>query len=220
MADGYSTFDDGLDGWDGTAGYGGVSAFDTAEGNPAPCYHVQYADFMIFGMTIHNDTNTAFLGDYTVTPQVDFTVDTKTTVLNCLGFPTSRDLVLMLVDHDGDVPAGVWTYIALLDEADPNWLTWTASITDTSAVDLPVDWYGYGAYDPDTFEPMLPEGRTFTDVLAGVDEISLTTYIPGVFFTDSYYDVAVDNIGVFQVPEPTAVMLLLVGVAWVSSRRR
>jgi hypothetical protein len=67
---------------------------------------------------------------------------------------------------------------------------------------LPPDWGGTGAEDPITFEPRLPPDRTFASVLSSVDEIVFTTFQPGFFYIDEYFDVAVDNISVEFVPEP------------------
>ena len=223
LAGGMTTFDNGLEGWVGTQGMGGSSYIDTSDGNPAPCYRTDFSSFAIFGITYYNNTNPAFIGDYTATPQVDFTIDTNARVLNFLGMPTPRDLIVELRDYDNP-PAGynyvsVWAYIGYLDEADTGWLNWTASIEDTSALELPTGWYGTGAEDPHTYEPTLPPDRTFTSVLAGVDEIAFTTFVPGWFYADSYYDVSVDNIGVFQVPEPGTAGLLLIGLAGLLRRR-
>lgn len=222
-ASGLTTFDDGQDGWVGTGGYGGSSFIDTSNGNPAPCYRTDFSSFMIFGVTFYNDTNEAFIGDYTATPQVNFAVDTKTDVLNCLGFPCPRDFIVELRDYDNPpedyLYVSVWAYLGELNEEDTDWMSWSASIEDTSAEELPDGWYGTGYEDPITYEITLPEDRTFTSVLAGVDKMVLTTFVPGWAYADAYYDVSVDNIGVYQVPEPASAVLLLIGVACISRRR-
>lgn len=220
FAGGMSTFDSGNDGWFGPTGIGGTTFIDTADGNPAPSLRTQFYDF---GITFYNNTNPAFIGDYTAAPQILFTVDTNARVMNFLGMPTPRTFIVELRDYDNP-PQGypwvsVWAELGVLDENNPGWHTWTVSIDDTSAVDPPLGWGGYGAEDPNTYEPMLPPDRTFASVLAGVDEIALTTLVPGYFFSFSDYDVALDNIGVFQIPEPTTAALLLLALACVARRR-
>lgn len=221
LAGGLTTFDNGYEGWVGPTGMGGITFIDTSGGNPAPSLRTQFVDF---GITFHNSTNPDFVGDYTATPVVDISVDTNTVALNYLGLPTPRDFIVELRDYDNP-PAGypwvsVWTSLGVLDENNPGWHTWGVTIEDTSAVALPDGWGGYGAEDPVTYEPVLPPDRTFTDVLAGVDEIALTTFVPGYFYSDSYYDVALDNISVALTPEPTAGLLLLIGGLTCLSRRR
>ena len=65
---------------------------------------------------------------------------------------------------------------------------------------LPAGWDGYGAEDS-TGMPYLPSDRTFASVLAGVDEVAFTTYVPGMVFGYTYFDVAVDNISISAVPQ-------------------
>lgn len=220
-ADGFTTFDGGTDGWVGPTGFGGITFVDDTFGNPAPSFRTQFNDF---GITFRNSTNPGFIGDYTATPQVDITIDAYTTKLNFLGMPTPRDFIVELRDYD-NAPGGypwvsVWTSLGELDESDPGWHTWSVSIADTSATELPAGWGGYGAEDPNTYAPILPADRTFASVLAGVDEIAFTTYVPGYFYSSSEYDVAIDNIGVYQVPEPgSAALLALMTLAGVIRRR-
>ena len=59
---------------------------------------------------------------------------------------------------------------------------------------MPAGWGGYGAEDPNTFEPILPEGVTFADVMASVDELAFTTYEPGWFYGPTVFDVRIDNL--------------------------
>ena len=71
----------------------------------------------------------------------------------------------------------------------------TYSVTFTpSSTDLPQGWGGYGAEDPVTFEPILPPGVTYADVMASTDELAFTTYEPGWFFGFTVFDVRYDNV--------------------------
>ena len=43
-------------------------------------------------------------------------------------------------------------------------------------------------------EPILPEGVTFADVMATVDEVAFTTFEPGWFYGPTVFDVRIDNL--------------------------
>src|SRR4051812_47430474 len=55
-------------GWTGTGGFGGSTFVDTADGNPAPSLRTSFPDFGIFGIEFNNNTNAAYLGNYTQAP--------------------------------------------------------------------------------------------------------------------------------------------------------
>jgi hypothetical protein len=90
------------------------------------------------------------------------------------------------------------------------------TIGDTSSSVLPSGWGGYG----NTGDPSLPPGRTFADVLAGVDEIAFTTFVPGSFYGWTGYDVAVDNLSISPVPEPANFAMLAGGLGVLALARR
>ncbi|MHC5023279.1 MAG: GC-type dockerin domain-anchored protein, partial [Planctomycetota bacterium] len=141
-----------------------------------------------------NESNPAFLGDYTRYDEIDFSIDVYVHALNFLGQNTPRPFILELIDYDtaqGSYPwLSVWVEFTWIDENDPGWHTFSAKILDTSSETLPAGWntnmeeHGFG----------LPPGVTFTQILSGIDRIQYTTLEPGWFFTSSDYDVAVDNI--------------------------
>ena len=222
-----TTFTGGnTEGWTGTGGFGGATAVDTADGNPAPSFRTQFPEFAIFGITFANDTNPAFLGNYTQAP---FTIgiDHKTRLLRLFN-PGSRDLVLELRDYDNP-PIGfdyVSVYYDLGDLRDPGaggsgqWEHASVTVANPMQATLPPGWGGTGAENPVTFEPELPPDRTFASVLAGVDEIVFTTFKPGFFYVDSFFDVAVDNISVSFIPEPGALGVLSAGALLALRRRR
>lgn len=217
-----TTFEDGYEGW--VVEYG-PSEIDTDGGNPAPCMRCQELDVILDGVEFANSANRDFVCDYTATPQVDFTIDTYTTLLaDASGNPSGRELVIELRDYD-DAPEGyeyvaVWAIVGELSSFYPGWQTWTATIEDTSVTECPEGWYGWGAEDPETHEMILPEDRTFTDVLANMDAIAVTTFVPGCLYTAVSFDVSFDNIGVTYVPEPATLAFFLVGGLACVSRRR
>jgi hypothetical protein len=204
------TFSSGNEGWDGPQGPGGSTFIDNSLGNPVPSLHTVFNDF---GITFSTSTNPSFIGDYTRTPIVVLGLDVNTFYLNFFGQDVTRDFIVELRDYDNP-PDGypwvsVWYTLGVLDAADPNWHSWSVTIADTSSEELPPGWGGYGAEDPNTFEPMLPPDRTFTSVLAGVDELAFTTLVPGFFFGFTDHDVAIDNISIQAIPEPSSAWLVL-----------
>jgi hypothetical protein len=99
-------------------------------------------------------------------------------------------------------------------------VNYSVTIDDPNSDILPPGWGGFGAEDPDTFEPILPEGVTFADVLSGVDEIAFTTIQPGFFFSFDDYDVTLDNITISTIPAPGSAVLLGAGGLFAARRRR
>ncbi len=86
-------------------------------------------------------------------------------------------------------------------------------------MDLPVGWGGNGSFDPNTFQAQLPDGVSFADVMADVDEIAFTTLLPDFFFTNDDYDMTIDNITITTTPAPSALALIGFG-GLVGTRRR
>ncbi|MFI4898668.1 MAG: GC-type dockerin domain-anchored protein [Phycisphaerales bacterium JB059] len=187
------TFDTGaegfsLNGWDTTSPTGV---------NPGALLH--WEDFIyIFGLSLRNDTNSAFLGDLSRYGQVEMGVDVLVNYIAFFGSPVTREWVLELRDYD-NVPDGypyvsVWYVIGTLPtNSEDGWVRFSVQF-DPSQTELPAGWGGYGAEDPDTFEPILPENRTFADVVASVDEMLFTTYVPGFFYGFTNFNLQVDNI--------------------------
>jgi hypothetical protein len=222
-----TTFQGGdTQGWQGTGGFGGSTFVDFTDGNPPPSFRTSFPNFAVFGITFSNTANPAYLGDYTHAP---FTIgiDTKTTLVGSFQ-PSVRDLVLELRDYDSP-PSGypyVSVYYDLGDLRDPNaggsgmWEHSGVAVSDPTQATLPQGWGGTGAEDPVTFEPRLPPNRTFASVLSSVDEVVFTTFKPGFFYIDQYFDVSVDNIRVDFVPEPGAGGLISAGLLAISFMRR
>lgn len=218
------TFASGTEGFAGPSGSGGFSFITPLRGNDRPAYRTHFSDF---GITFATQTNTAFVGDYTAVPSVEIGLDVKTLSLEFFGQPVTRDLVVELRDYDG-APEGmpyvsVWFNLGTLDASKTGWETMSVTIADTGATALPTGWGGYGAEDPVTFEPTLPAGRTFASVLAGVDEIAFTTYVPGWFFGETAFDVVVDNLFIrtlSAVPEAPSGLLFGAGLLALGAWRQ
>ncbi len=182
----------------GTAGWTGIGVIEPAGGNPGRHYHVVNPD--TFGITITNNTNPEFIGDYTATPSVTLSIDLKVEDINFFGSPVSRPWLVDLRDYDDPEPGypftSVWYKFADVSEANtPDWTVLSVTIDDTRAAALPPGWGGTGA-ETGLGEPILPADRTFSDVLAGVDEIVFTTFEPGFFYGFTAFDLRIDNIAI------------------------
>ena len=175
-----------------------------------------------FGLTLRNDSNSAFIGDYTQSPSVTLGIDVNALSIAYEGQQVTRDLIVELRDDDNPAQGmpytSVWATLGTVG-AGLGWQHFSVTIADTSSTALPTGWQGYGDV---TGEPQLPPGRTFASVLQGVDEIVFTTFVPGWFYGFTAFDVVVDNIAITAVPEPASAALWLagLGVAAGMARRR
>lgn len=215
-------FEDGMNhGWS-------INGLDTVSmddgGNPGARLHWNNPVEAFF-LEIRNSTNTDFIGDYTSKAgggDVTLSLDVNTLFIqDFIGNEIPRTLVLELRDYDN--PSGgtpwnsVWTEFQLLENGQ-GWKSYSVTVPDVNSTDLPAGWGGYGAEDPNTFEPILPADRTYTDILDGVDEIVFTTAVPGFFYGFSFFDLSVDNIGI--TPAPGVPMIGALGALALTRRRR
>ena len=210
-----TTFDNGLEGWS----ISGRETIDAMGGNPGANLHGQLID--VFGADIRNETNGEWLGDLTRYGAFEVSVDIQVNSITFFNGEVPRDLVVEFRDNtnnNGLPYTSVWLNLGTLRADNPGWHTYTATILDPFAIDLPAGWGGYGDEDPNTFEPILPADRTFTSVLQSVDSVHFTTFVPGFFFGFTNFDIQVDNIRIESVPAPGAAALL--GLAGVSATRR
>lgn len=217
----YTTdFSNGADGWVGPTGIGGATNIVGSGGNDGAFMQTVFNDF---GVTFRNDTNDAFTGDYTTAEEITISIDVRVDNLNFFGQDVSRPWLVELRDYDtaqnGYPWTSVWFLFDNISEANNDgWSTYSVTF-DPNAVDVPNGWAGYGAEDPDTFEPTLPDGVSFSDVLSGVDMITFTTLQPGFFFGFTDHTIGIDNVTISRVPAPSAAALLgLAGL--VGTRRR
>lgn len=215
-------FEDGTtQGWQGPAGPGGSSFIDPTAGvGGGAGYRTQFNNF---GITFANSTNSAFVGDFSGFDEVTIGVDVRVDQIGTF-LPVSRPWLVELRSTTLAQGGYPWTsvYFVLDNISQANnadYQSYSVTFDPTSGM-LPAGWGGYGAEDPMTFEPILPDGVTFADVLANVDEIAFTTLQPGFFFTFDDYDVTLDNISITAVPTPGALSLLaFAGIAGTRRRR-
>jgi hypothetical protein len=216
-------FEDGMThGWEGPQGFGGMSFIDNTGGNGGGAgYRTQFNNF---GIDFYNNTNSAFTGDFSGYSEVTVSVDLKIDQIGFTGLGITRPFVLELRSFDLAADGYPWASAYFLFDwygADSfnDYITLSTTFDPNSAV-LPAGWGGFGGpEDPMTFEPQLPEGVTYADILADVDEMAITTILPGFFFTFDDYDVTLDNITISTVPAPSALALIGFG-GMVGTRRR
>ncbi|TVQ53847.1 MAG: PEP-CTERM sorting domain-containing protein [Phycisphaerales bacterium] len=186
------TFDDGLEGWNGIQGPGGSSQLVQTGGNPGAHIHTVFNNFGVYWWT---NTNQNFLGDLTQYESVTIGVDVKVEGIWFFGSPVTRNLILDLRSFDlaqGNYPwTSVWYKMTTL-QAGPNWASYEVTFNPSSE-ELPEGWGGYGDETPFA-EPILPEGVSFADVLANVQEMAFTTLEPGFVYGFTDFDIRIDNI--------------------------
>lgn len=214
-------FSKGDEGWYAGPAYDGNEGnwIDSSLGNGAPALHTRY--YETFGLNWLNSSNAAFVGDYTKYGAVTLGIDVLANSIQYDGVEVHRNMVVELRDYDnayGGLPyTSVWYDLGEIGADKTGWQHLSVTIGDTSATALPSGWGGYGN---NINEPSLPPGRSFADVLAGVDEIAFTTFVPGYFYGWTAYDVAVDNITISPVPEPASFAMLAGGLGMLALLRR
>ncbi|MEX0876978.1 MAG: PEP-CTERM sorting domain-containing protein [Phycisphaerales bacterium] len=214
-------FSNGAEGWSGPSGPGGATNIVPTGGNDGAFMRTVFNDF---GVTFRNNSNDAFLGDYTTAQEITISMDIQVEYLNFFGQDVSRPWLVELRDVDtaqGGYPySSVWFLFDNISQANnSDWMTYSVTF-DPNATDLPAGWGGYGAEDPNTFEPILPDGVSFSDVLSGVDEMVFTTLQPGFFFGFTDHTIGIDNLSITRtIPAPSALALIGLG-GLVGTRRR
>ncbi|MEX0876977.1 MAG: GC-type dockerin domain-anchored protein, partial [Phycisphaerales bacterium] len=190
-----TTFEDGFDGWQGSNGT--FMATDLGTGNR----HLRTVD-ETFGVWYRTNQNDAFLGDYTGHDSVTLSMDIRVDLLNSQNLPDglvpyTRPLTLELRNYDYN--DGFFNYASVYfvisreinEQNQDDWTTFSVSFDPTSTT-LPDGWGGYGGSD-DADGPVLPDGVTFADILANVDEVVWSTFDPEEFYLFAFFDVLVDN---------------------------
>ncbi|MFA9219075.1 MAG: PEP-CTERM sorting domain-containing protein [Sphingomonadaceae bacterium] len=135
---------------------------------------------------------------------------------------TTRPLMVELRDFDTPPPglnySSVWYYLGNLDASKPL-QHFEVTIANTKSKGLPSGWHGYGAMSEDLVSE-LPSDRSFKNILASVDEMVFSTAMPGVVSDFVYFDVALDNIHISAVPEPSETAMLGAGLGLLALRAR
>lgn len=193
-----TTFEDGMDGWEGTNGT--FLGTDLSTGNR----HLRTVD-ETFGVWYSTDQNAQFLGDYTQHTEITLSMDLRVDLLNSQNLPDTlvpqtRPLVVEL--RNRDFAGGFFDYASVYfvlsrQISELNQDGWTSfSVTfDPTSTTLPDGWGGFGGKD-DADGPVLPDGVTFADVLSNVDEVVWSTFDPEEFYLFAFFDVSLDNFGI------------------------
>jgi hypothetical protein len=220
-------FSNGLQGWYGDEGgtnlYNGI---DSSTGDGSLGYHTTGYGF---GYALKNNTYGGLLGDYTGMKGFTFSVDVTTAQISDGGkdiFPVAREFVLELRDYDkrgGALPySSVWVMLGIIGDGRPGTQHFSATIADTSSNTLPAGWFGAGGVDG-SYHSVLPHGQTLNRLLRDVDEVVLSTFVPGYLTgVEAYFDITVDNIAISAVPEPSqwGMMAAGLGLLGLTARRR
>lgn len=213
-----TTVVDFSNGWQGFTGDGN-SVIHPSGGNPGAHAQTIHNNF---GIEWSTQTNPAFTGDFSQYSSVTISIDVKVEQISFFGSPVSRNLILDLRSFSlaqGGYPwASAWYNLGTMSTG-MNWTTFSVTF-DPNSPALPQGWGGSGAEDPNTFEPILPPGVTFADVLQNVEELSFTTYEPGWFYGFTDFNIRIDNIRIDVTPIPAPSALALLGLAATRSRRR
>jgi hypothetical protein len=210
-----TTFSAGDEGWTGNAD------IDTSLGTPAPAFH---SLLETFGLSWRNESNPAFVGDYTAASSVTISLDVLTNSIAYLGTEVTRGLFVKLTDignpDDFADNATVYYKLGTLSSEISGWQHLSVTIDDTSALGLPSGW---GGVDGDG-NLSLPAGRSFADVLAHVGQIEFTSYEPDYFYGFTDFDVAGDNFtvtpGAAAVPEPMTWAMMMLGMGAIGAAMR
>jgi hypothetical protein len=209
-------FSNGAEGWTGNA------EVDEAVGTPAPGFHSLVESF---GLSWRNTTNPAFTGDYTAAASLTIGLDVQTNSITYLGTEVTRGLFVKLSSfgpegEEAPPVATVYYRLGTLSAAIDGYQHLEVTIDDTSSAVLPDGW---GGVDGDGLL-QLPDGVTFADVLADVDQIEFTTYEPDYFYGFTVFDVVGDNFAVVAnagaVPEPASWATMIAGFGLVGGALR
>jgi hypothetical protein len=224
------TFDYGTEGWTANPDFETIG-YDDEHGNFWNFTCIDY-DNGIYNLRgwydVRNDSDPAFIGDYTEKGEVRICVDVNVNVYDYFSWfggwmaaEQWREVAIVLRDNDmqyqdpnyPNYPPFPWAeaqfYVSNLHSREDGWATYCADVTDVDSFELPDGWSGYGGgEDPDTYMPIFPPGYGWSDLLAGVDEIRINSVLHGWFYSYNFvHDLEFDNIRIGAIPcadqEPT-----------------
>ncbi len=140
-----TTFDNGLEGWS----ISGRTTILPTGGNPGANLGPLVTD--VFGIDIRNNTNAAFLGNYSQFWQTNgggpgaplrLSIDTKTNSIDFFGSQISRNLIVELRDYTNPPPnypyVSVWYNLGTIAASLPGWRTFSIDIVNKTARPCPV----------------------------------------------------------------------------------
>jgi hypothetical protein len=182
---------------------GVVTLFEQG-GNPGRFVGLPYGDF--FGVTLgYIEPNGPLVGDLTrhggpLRFELDIQVFQLNNWWNEPMDPGEFPFVLEFVDYADPNSQEPTVSVYYVGDGLPNqnagWVKYEYLVPDPTQTALPPGWGGTGDEDPITYEPRLPPHRTWRDVLENVDEVRLTTFVPGYFYGANFWEVGFDNVQV------------------------
>ncbi|MCR6699691.1 MAG: hypothetical protein NVV68_00280 [Dokdonella sp.] len=196
------TFDEGWAGWN-PPWPASASTIEAEGGHPGAHAHTVAAES--FGLDYYVDDivgpgDSPFLGDHTLHASLTFGVDVRVESIRTAGQPAERPLIVHF--RNFTLNASVFYRLTTLADGQP-WTAYSVSF-DPRATQLPAGWGGTGADDPVTGGPVLPAGVTFADVMAGVNEVTLSAQEPYQSYDATDFDLRIDNIRVAVGEAPPA----------------
>jgi opacity protein-like surface antigen len=160
-----------------------------------------YLDF--WGAELRNDnTESPVIGDLTkYTGGMNYTASIRLFALDSFFGdpidPANYPVVIEFIDYgDPNNPfdnVSVYKIGDTVPQIAEGWKTFSFDVPDPSQDELPDGWGGTGAEDPVTFEPILPPGRTYASVMASVDEVRISTFVPGFFYGANFWQIGFDD---------------------------
>lgn len=181
----------------------GVDTIYEFGGNPDRFLALPYGDF--WGVSLSaRAPESMVLGDLTKVGPIRLTFDAQIfqahTFLND-NLDMSKWPMVFEIITNGNEKAGIpYSSVYFIKGTWPQiqagWSTYTFDVPNPSSETLPDGWGGTGDSDPVTGEPMLPVGTTYREVLSHVDEVRVTTFVPGHFYISNFWEVGFDNVRV------------------------
>jgi len=218
-------FEDGAEGWEGPMGPGGVSFIDSENGvGGSAGLRTRFENFHV---GFDNISNPAFVNDYTQFESVTLSIDVKADRLEDLaGNEQIRPFLVELKDFDSaaeGLPYASAAYVFTHDlggAADGEFTTFSTTIENTRADELPAGWLGAGYEEPDG-SVVFPPDLSFSELLSGIDVVSFNTAPPNYAHTFSVFDLTIDNVTITTtVPSPGPAALFATSGLIALRRRR
>jgi hypothetical protein len=190
-------FEDGnASGW--TAN--GIPTIFESDGNPGQYMGVPLLDFFGVQLSAREEASRVFGDLARYGGPLRISVDVR--VFGIFDFdnnpidPANYSLVLQMWNYEIPSDGIVSAYVIgnPLPSVESGWTRVVFDIPDPTQTELPAGWGGTGAEDPVTFEPELPPGVAYRDVLSNIGQMDLTTFVPGFFYGFNFWEVGWDNL--------------------------
>src|SRR5262245_29635534 len=181
----------------------GVVTITEGGGNPGNYLILPIGDYEGVSLSAR-EPSSMVLGDLTAVGPIRLTFDVQVFQaytffnenLDMSQWPMVFELVTFGNPETGLPFSSVYTIQGTWPAQLAGWSTVAFALPDPTSTTRPPGWGGTGDEDPQTFEPRLPPGVTYRDVLSHVDEVRVTTFVPGFFYAANFWEVGFDNLHV------------------------